>query len=96
MSSHISRISALSRPRLLVRAARHRMMDFNRDVTLRRLFQGEAVPAPGQAFTSLLDKEEAMNSARCNGGAAYSPARHVEVLAALIHEAQIAELRVAA
>lgn len=96
MSSYMSRLSALSRPRLLVRAARHRLTEFNRETSLRRVFQGEAVPAPGQAFSALFDKEDAMNSARCTGGAAYSPARHVELLAALMHEAQIAELRIAA
>jgi len=96
MPSHLSRLADLTRPRLLVRAARHRTVDFNRERTLRRILQGETVPAPGQAFEILMAREDAMNEARCEGGAAYSPARHVELLAAVIHEAQIAELRIAA
>ena len=96
MPSHLSRLNALTRPQLLVRAARHRAIDFSRERAMRRLLQGAPVPAPGQAFDTLFEMEHAMNAARSEGGAAYSPARHVELLAALIHEAQIAELRVAA
>lgn len=96
MPSHMNRLAALSRPRLLVRAARHRTLEFKRDRSLRRVLRGEAVPAPGHAFDVLLAREEEMNTARSEGGAAYSPARHVELLAALIHEAKIAELRVVA
>lgn len=96
MSSHLSRLSALTRPQLLVRAARHRTLDLNRETTLRRVMQSASVPAPGQALETLLDLEKEMNRTRTEGGAAYSPARHVELLAALIHEARIAKLRTAA
>lgn len=96
MSSHLSRLSTLSRPGLLVRAARHRTVDFKRERSLRRVLPGEVIPAPGRAFETLLEREEAMNSARDEGDASYSVVRHVELLAALIHEAQIVELRIAA
>lgn len=96
MSHHMTRLAALSRPRLLVRAARLGLAEFNRERALRRMMGAEGVPAPGQAFENLFDREAAMNEARRASGAAYSPARHVELLAALIHEAQIADLRIAA
>ncbi|MEM6386373.1 MAG: DUF6477 family protein [Pseudomonadota bacterium] len=96
MTPYISRLAALTRPRILVRAAQHRAVDFKRDLALRRLMQGEAVPGPGQAFDILFERETIMNASRSDGNAAYSPARHVELLAALIHEAKIAELRLTA
>lgn len=96
MSSYLNRLSALTRPRILVRAARLGTADYNRERCLRRVMQGAAMPAPGQAFDHLLEHEEAMNAARCEGSAAYSAARHVEVLAALICEARLAETRLAA
>ncbi|MEM9425921.1 MAG: DUF6477 family protein [Pseudomonadota bacterium] len=92
----MSRLSALSRPRILVRAARFGTTDFNRDRSLRRMMEGGTVPAPGQAFDQLLEREASMDEARRSGGAAYSPARHVELLSALINEARLAEARVAA
>ncbi len=96
MNDPMSRLSTLSRPRLLVRAARFGTQEFNRDRSLRRIFLGEAIPAPGQAFEALFGREAAMDEARRDGGAAYSPARHVELLAALIYEAKIAGFRSAA
>ena len=96
MNDPESRLAALSRPSLLVRAARIGANDLNRARSLRRLMPGEATPAPGQAFDILLKREAEMNDIRIEGGAAYSPARHVELLSALISEARIASLRNAA
>ncbi|MGR3511779.1 MAG: DUF6477 family protein [Paracoccaceae bacterium] len=96
MSSYTSRLAKMTRPGLLIRAARHRTVEFNRDRALRRMLPDTHVPAPGQAFDLLAEREETMNRARTEGGAAYSPARHVELLAALMHEAQIAQLRLVA
>lgn len=96
MTDPIARLATLSRPNLLVRAARFGMRDFNRTRSLRRLMPGETPPAPGQAFEALLEREAMMDEARRAGGAGYSPARHIEVLAALINEAQIAGHRLAA
>ncbi|MEM7752450.1 MAG: DUF6477 family protein [Pseudomonadota bacterium] len=96
MPSHLSRLSALTRPRILVRAARLGTAEFNRERILRRVIEGECVPAPGQAFDQLFEREATMDEARRAGGAAYSPARHVELLSALICEARLAEARIAA
>lgn len=93
MNDPISHLASLSRPRLLVRAAKHGMTEFNRSRSLRRIMPGEATPAPGKAFEILLAREDDMNTARREGTAGYSPARHIELLAALIHEARIADCR---
>ena len=96
MQTPLDRLSALNRPRLLVRAARIGLADYNREHTLRRLLPGHAVPAPGKAIEVLLDREEALDTIRREGGASYSSARHVEMLAALINEGRLAGNRDAA
>jgi len=88
--SPMSRLQTLCRPKLLVHAARIGLKDYNRDRALKRLFQDESTPAPGLAFEPLWEHEQAVNQTRQEGGATYSPARHVEVLAALINEARLA------
>lgn len=96
MTHPIDCLAKLNRPRLLVRAARIGIAEFNRDRSLRRLLPGEHPPAPGHGFEALLAREAAMNDARREGGTAYSAARHVEVLTALICEARLADYRKAA
>ena len=86
-------LNTLRRPRLLVRAARHGMADYNRESTLRRLLPGEALPQPGQALAKLAEREALLNQTRRDGGAAYSAARHIELLVALIEEARLAVSR---
>lgn len=88
-----ARLQTLCRPKLLVRAARIGVCDYNRDRSLRRIFPGEAPLPPGMAFEALMEREEAVNTMRREDEAAYSPARHVEVLAALINEAKLADFR---
>lgn len=91
-----AQLATLNRPQLLVRAARIGLAEFNRERTLKRIFQGETHPSPGRAFEALLTREDAMDCLRREGGAAYSPAKHVELLTALISEARLAEFRKAA
>lgn len=86
-------MSSLRRPRLLVRAARLGLLDYNRTRSLRRLFPGETTPGPGQAFFTLAERESSLDQSRRNGEAAYSVARHIELLVALIDEARLAEVR---
>ncbi len=81
-------LTGLRRPKLLIRAARFGLENYDRERDLRRLMQLPATPAPAQAVPRLLDEEDRLNHARKSGGAAYSPARHVEVLIALMAEAR--------
>ncbi len=87
-------MSSLRRPRLLVRAARLGLQDYSRDRCLRRLMPGETPPKPGQAFHALVEREREINETRREGSAAYSVARHIELLIALIDEARLAVQRI--
>ena len=80
-------IDNLSRPRLLIRAARFGLSDYRRERDLRRLIQPPA--SPEAALTRLLSVEDDMEQTRRAGDASYSIARHIEVLIALMAEARV-------
>lgn len=80
-------LANLRRPRLLIRAARHGLADYRRERDLRRLI-GHLAP-PDRAVTNLLREEERLEETRRAGDAAYSVARHIEVLIALLGELRL-------
>lgn len=82
-------LSTLRRPKLLIRAARFGLADYNRDRVLRRLMRTPAAPAPRTAVARLMEEEARLEDIRKAGAAAYSPAHHVEVLIALLGEARL-------
>lgn len=83
-----SMIRALKRPKLLVQAARFGVDDYNRDQHLRRIFKTDLLPRPAAAAVKLLDLESEMNDQRRIRSANYSPARHLQVMIALLAEAK--------
>ena len=89
MSDPFKQIAALRRPRLLVRAARHGLDDYDRVRDLPRILRSGRLPAPTAALDALLAAEEAAEQTRLAGDAAYSAARHVELLIALMGEARL-------
>jgi Family of unknown function (DUF6477) len=82
-------LAALRRPKLLIRAARFGLADYDRARDLKRLMRTPAAPSPQVAVTRLFEQEADLEETRKAGGAAYSAARHVEVLIALIAEARL-------
>ncbi|EBA10991.1 DUF6477 family protein [Roseobacter sp. CCS2] len=84
-----TRIATLQRPTLLARAARFGVDDYRRHVHLRRILHSDALPRHGKAIMQLLDIEAEMNGLRLDDAAHYRPARHVEVLIAILGEAQL-------
>jgi hypothetical protein len=89
MEDVLTMISRLKRPTLLVRTARHGIEDYNRVVHLRRLLKTEVLPGPGQAVVRLMELEAAVDQLRITKRAEYSVARHVEMIVAMMCEAQI-------
>jgi len=80
-------LANLRRPRLLMHAVRFGLADYRRERDLRRLVSCGASAA--ETVPRLLSLEAAMEATRQTGDATYSVARHVEVLIALLCEAQL-------
>ncbi len=89
MTDYQSLVSALRRPRLLIRAARAGADEYQRDRDLGRLLSGGATPGPIDAVRSLLAAEASLEARRKAGDATYSVPRHVEVLIALMSEVRL-------
>ena len=89
MEDVLKMISRLKRPTLLVRTARHGLQDYNRIVHLRRLLKTEALPEPSHAIVRLMELEAVIDQLRVANRAEYSVARHIEMIVAMMCEAQI-------
>jgi len=88
MSDTLIRLSRLRRPRLLMRAAHIGAAGYWRNRHLARHLDGTGLPDSDLALDRLLDIEAGMNNQRKVGDAGYSPARHVELLIAVLGEAR--------
>jgi len=89
MIDFIKILSNLKRPRLLIRAARFGLQEYNRDRDLKRVMKTASAPTPQYAVNNLMAEEAELEESRQTGGANYSVARHVEVLIALMAEARL-------
>lgn len=89
MTDLLTRLEQLRRPSLLIQAARIGMLDYDRDTALRRQLGWTRAPGSGAALSALMEIEDALNEQRRNGDAGYSPARHVEVMIAIMGEARL-------
>ena len=85
----MTRIRQLQRPALLARAARFGSDDYRREAQLPRLLKCDHLPRPAAAIMALLEIEAQMNTGRMARLAQYSPARHVELLIAIVGEARL-------
>lgn len=83
----LTQVKALKRPSLLVRTARHGIEDYNRAVHLRRLLKSDVLPRPGQAIMKLMELETVIDAQRIAKRAEYTVAHHIEILVALMCEA---------
>lgn len=88
MQDILSRLHALHRPRLLMRAARIGAENYRRSVLLCRLLECVALPRSGSALLQLMEIEADLNAQRKMADAGYSLIHHVEVLIAMIGEAR--------
>ncbi len=87
----VAELPRLSRPRLLVAAARHGQQGYRRARDLRRLMQGaEDVPPPGRALAWLRAREAQMDEARRAAQPDWDLQRHVLLLIALLAEIRLA------
>ncbi|MDF1801427.1 DUF6477 family protein [Thalassovita sp.] len=89
MMDLLSLLNTIHRPRLLIRAARIGVDDYRRDIHLRRILGLGTLPRSGAALAQLIEAEAEINEQRDDDTAGYSPARHVEILIAMMGEAQL-------
>lgn len=82
-------LARITRPRLLIRAARHGVEDYRRTRDLKRILRTDVLPGPTAAVTRLIDLEAMHDARRRAGDAGYTIATHLEVLIALMAEAQV-------
>lgn len=87
MTDTMTLLRSIKRPALLMQAARLAQRDYARAPNLRRILPGAQPKGPRETVLCLMEAERPMEEARREGSAAYSPARHVTVLAALVNEA---------
>ncbi len=88
MTPTTSRLTNLRRPRLLIRAARHGLGDYDRDSALGRLIDRDPRQTSDDIVRALLAAEAEIESHRKSGQAIYSLTRHIELLVALMCEAR--------
>ena len=69
MTDLITLVNSLRRPRLLIRAARFGLNDYNRTRVLKRLTRATTPPSPKGAVSTLLTVEAELEEARCQGEA---------------------------
>ena len=89
MSDLLSVVSELRRPRLLIRAARAGVAEYNRNRDLKRLMRTAEAPTPDRALSALMAEEERIEATRQAGDASYSFLRHIDVLIAMMAEARL-------
>lgn len=89
MSDLKSVLSGLCRPRLLVRAARHGLAEYNRSRDLQRIAGHAAGKTSHSLVEHLIEREEQLEENRKKGDGSYSIARHIEVLVALMAECRL-------
>lgn len=89
MKDLLGLLSDLKRPRLLIQAARLGTEDYRRETHLQRHLGYGNLPRHGAALMRLMEKEAVMNAERKTGDACYSIARHVDILIAIMGEAQL-------
>ncbi len=84
-----SLLQDLRRPRLLIRAARLGVDEYQRDKHLRRYFGYGNLPRSSPALLQLLDQERHVNQQRQTAEAGYCIAKHVDLLIAIMGEARL-------
>lgn len=89
MQDILSMLNTLRRPRLLIRAARIGAQEYRRERHLQRLLGYGALPRPAAALMRLMEIERSMNEQRNGDDAGYSLTRHLDILIAMMGEAQL-------
>ena len=90
MTDLFTMLDRLRRPRLLIQAARAGCEEYRRTPHLRRLLGPGRPPRSGEALIRLIEIEDMLDQQRRTGDNGYSLVAHVDVLIAMMSEAQLA------
>lgn len=82
-------IATRSRPRVFNTAARIGAQDYSRQRHLPRLLKCDSLPRSGEAIMRLLDLEADMDERRRAKAPDYRQTRHLELMIAILGEAQL-------
>ena len=89
MQDLLTMLNTMRRPRLLIRAARIGALEYCRDRHLQRLLGYGALPRPAVALMRLMEEERDLNDQRRNNEAGYTLPHHLDILIAMMGEAQL-------
>ncbi|OAN74656.1 hypothetical protein A8B82_18045 [Sulfitobacter sp. EhC04] len=89
MQDVFSMLSALHRPRLMMRAARIGAENYRRSSHLPRLLGYGVLPRHSAALLRLMEIEAMLEDERKRADAGYSLIRHIDVLIAMVGEARV-------
>ncbi|MEO0370675.1 MAG: DUF6477 family protein [Pseudomonadota bacterium] len=89
MTDLLTMLAGLKRPKTPIRAARIGMRDYRRDATLQRLLGFNHPTDTAPVVVALMEIESEMNENREANATTYSPMRHVDVMIALMSEADL-------
>ena len=89
MHDIFSQLKLMKRPKLLIRAAKFAVGDYKRGKHLKQVFPGAPLSDDQIILASLFNLEAEIDSGRKAGRADYSVSHHVNVLAAIMAEAQM-------
>ncbi|WP_146585466.1 DUF6477 family protein [Puniceibacterium confluentis] len=89
MTTALRCLDTIRRPRLLIRTARIGVADYRRNVHLHRLLGLAHLPRNEAALEQLITLEQEIDTQRQECAASYSISRHIEVLVAMMGEAQL-------
>lgn len=90
MFNIIQLLENLKRPKILVRAARLGLSNYNRETDLPRITRTHKPGSSSATIDRLLNQEHRLETARKSGDASYSVHRHIRVLTAVLAEARLA------
>ena len=89
MQDVLGMMNRLTRPKLLIRAARLGAEDYRRDTHLQRVLGYGQTPRTADALMQLMQHEAVMNDQRKARDARYSLTSHLDLLIAMVGEARI-------
>lgn len=88
MNDNLQSLTALRRPRLLIVAARCGIGNYDRQRDFKRIVGADVPPSQESSIRRLVQIEAEQEEQRKQRYVTYSPARHVDVLIALMAEAR--------